>query len=129
MTRRWWVLSVATIALIAQAAGNVSGKWHCVLQTEDGERVIEPIFRQDGEKMTGKWRDGDVKGTFSNGKLNVEIPVTSEEAGPRILKLKGDLAGEALEGEWTFQDYKGTFRATRLSSGESPAPSESHSHS
>ena len=77
MTRRWWVLSVATIALIAQAAGNVSGKWHCVLQTEDGERVIEPICRQDGEKVTGKWRDGDVKGTFSNGKLNVEIPVTS----------------------------------------------------
>lgn len=113
MNRRHWLFTFFVVALSAQSAGDVSGKWRCVLQTEDGERIIEPVFQQDGDKVTGKWRDGDVKGTFSDGKLDVAFPVTSEEAGPGILKLKGELAGEALSGEWRFQEYKGTFRATR----------------
>jgi hypothetical protein len=114
MNRRRWLLALTAAALSAQSARNVSGKWHCILQTEDGERVIEPTFQQDGEKVTGKWRDADVKGTFSNGKLDVEVPERSEEVGAGILKLKGELIGESLSGEWSFQEYKGTFRATRL---------------
>jgi hypothetical protein len=125
MNRRGWLLALATVALHAQTGASVSGKWHCILQTQDGERVIEPTFQQDGEKVTGKWRDGDVKGTFSNGKLDVEFPVTSEEAGPGILKLKGEFSGDALTGEWTFQEYKGGFRATRIQSEGSPGPGES----
>ena len=116
MNRRGWMAALAAAALSAQTAGSVAGKWHCVLQTEDGERVIEPIFKQDGEKVTGKWRDGDIKGTFSHGKLDVEFPVTSEEVGAGILKLKGELVGDTLTGEWTFQEYKGTFRAIRAQS-------------
>ena len=121
-------MGLASMALSAQSGGSVSGKWHCVMQTQDGERVIEPTFHQEGEKVTGKWRDGDVKGTFSNGKLDVEFPVTSEEAGAGILKLKGELSADALTGDWTFQEYRGTFRATRIGSEESPGPSESRPH-
>jgi hypothetical protein len=121
MNRRRWMLGLATVALSAQGA-SVTGKWHCVMQTQDGERIIEPTFQQDGQKVTGKWRDGDVKGTFSSGKLDVEFPVNSEEAGPGILKLKGELSGDSLAGEWTFQEYKGTFRATRIRSEQSPGP-------
>jgi hypothetical protein len=122
MNRRRCLLALTTVALSAQGAPNVSGKWHFVLQTEDGERVIEPTFQQDGNKVTGKWRDSDVKGTFSNGKLDVDVPVNSEEVGPGILKLKGALAGESLSGDWTFLEYKGTFRATRVR-GDEAAPS------
>jgi hypothetical protein len=128
MNRRGWMLGLATVAVSAQTGASVTGKWHCVMQTQDGERIIEPMFQQDGEKVTGKWRDGDVKGTFSSGKLDVEVAVNSEEAGPGILKLKGELSGEALAGEWTFQEYKGTFRATRIRSEQSPGQGESRPH-
>ena len=128
MNRRRCLLALTTVVLGAQGAANVSGKWHFVLQTDDGERIIEPTFQQDGEKITGKWRDGDVKGTFSNGKLDVDVPITSEEVGPGILKLKGALAGEALSGDWTFLEYKGTFRATRIHE-ETPSANGSRPHS
>jgi hypothetical protein len=93
MNRCRWLLARMTVVLGAQGAANVSGKWHFVLQTEDGDRVLEPIFQQDG------WRDGDVKGTFSGCKLDIEFPVNSEEVGQGILKLKGALAGKALSGD------------------------------
>ena len=121
MNRRRCLLALATVVLSAQGAPNVSGKWHFVLQTEDGERIIEPTFQQDGDKVTGKWRDSDVKGTFSNGRLDIEFPVNSEEVGPGTMKLKGALAGESLSGDWTFLEYKGTFRATRVR-GDEAAP-------
>lgn len=128
MNRRRWMFGLASVALSAQTGASVTGKWHCVMQTQDGERVIEPMFQQDGERVTGKWRDGDVKGSFSSGKLDVEVPVNSEEAGPGILKLKGELSGDALAGEWTFQEYKGTFRASRIRSEQSPGPGGSRPH-
>jgi hypothetical protein len=99
MNRCRWLLARMTVVLGAQGAANVSGKWHFVLQTEDGDRVLEPIFQQDGDKVTGKWRDGNVKGTFSGCKLDIEFPVNSEEVGPGNLKLKGALAGKALSGD------------------------------
>ena len=128
MNRRRCLLALTTVVLGVQGATNVSGKWHFVLQTEDGERVIEPTFQQDGDKITGKWRDSDVKGTFSNGKLDVEFSVNSEEVGPGIMKLKGALAGESLSGDWTFLEYKGTFRGTRIHV-ETPATNGSRPHS
>jgi hypothetical protein len=63
--------------------------------------------------VTGKWDKSDVKGTFTDGKLNLEFPINSEEAGPGTLKIKGDLANDALTGTWEFQEYNGTFKATR----------------
>jgi len=106
----------------AQSAATVAGKWHFLLQTEGGDRVIEPVFQQDGEHVTGKWNtDGDVKGTFSEGKLNLEFPITSDEAGPGTLKLKGQLVDDTLTGDWSFQDYSGSFKATRVKEDSSPA--------
>lgn len=99
----------------AQTTPSVTGKWHFVLSTEGGDRIFEPMFQQDGDKVTGKWgADGNVKGTFSEGKLALEFPVTSEEAGPGTLKINGTLADDALSGEWAFNDYAGSFKATRI---------------
>jgi hypothetical protein len=93
----------------------VAGKWHFVFNTDGGDRIFEPVFQQDGDKVTGKWAtDGDVKGTFTEGKLNLEFPMTSEEAGPGTLKIKGTLGDDGLAGDWAFNDYSGSFKATRL---------------
>ncbi len=98
---------------LGQAAG-VTGKWHFVLDTGGGDRIIEPVFQQDGDKVTGKWEKNDVKGTFADGKLDLAFPINSEEAGPGTLKIKGELANDTITGTWEFQDYNGTFKATRV---------------
>ena len=101
------------LPLTAASKLDVSGKWHFVLQTEGGEREREATFQQDGQKVTGKWDDADVQGTFGDGKLDLEFPINTEEAGKGTLKIKGQLAADALTGTWEFQEYSGTFKATR----------------
>ena len=96
---------------------NISGKWHFVFQTEDGERVFDPVFQQDGDKVSGKWGNSDVHGTFADGKLNLEFEFNSDEVGPGTLKVNGELADGALAGDWQFQTYSGKFKATRSESG------------
>ncbi len=91
----------------------ISGKWHFVLQTEGGDRDREATFQQDGNKVTGKWADADVRGTFEDGKLDLAFPMTTEEVGEGTLKIKGQLADDSLTGTWEFQSYSGTFKATR----------------
>jgi hypothetical protein len=117
-----FILLAGTALLVpfstANSADNpatVAGKWHFVLDTEGGDRTSDPVFQQDGEQVTGKWGNSDVKGTFTAGKLlNLEFPMNSEEAGPGTLKIKGELAGDAISGNWSFNDYSGTFKATRV---------------
>jgi hypothetical protein len=111
------VIAMACLAffspLRAAPKADISGKWHFVLQTEGGDREKEATFQQAGNKVTGKWDDADVQGTFDDGKLDLEFPVTSEEVGKGMLKLKGQAAEDSLTGTWEFQSYSGTFKATR----------------
>jgi hypothetical protein len=94
----------------AQSAG-VSGKWHFVFQTEDGERNFDATIQQDVDKVTGKWGDADVQGTFADGKLSLEFQFNSV-VGPGTLKMNGQLAEGALSGNWEFQASGGTYTGT-----------------
>jgi hypothetical protein len=111
------VAVMACLALLSPVSAgpkaDISGKWHFVLQTEGGDREKEATFQQAGSKVTGKWDDADVQGTFDDGKLDLEFPVASEEVGKGMLKLKGQAAEDSLTGTWEFQSYSGTFKATR----------------
>lgn len=101
------------LTLSAATKADISGKWHFVLQTEGGDREKEATFQQAGNKVTGKWDDADVQGTFDEGELDLEFPVTTEEVGKGTLILKGQAAEDSLTGTWEFQSYSGTFKATR----------------
>ena len=103
---------------MANSKTDISGKWHFVLQTEGGERYRDANFQQDGKKISGKWADADVLGTFDDGKLDLEFPIKSEEAGEGTLKLKGELIEDSLSGTWEFQVYSGSFKATRVQVGK-----------
>lgn len=96
----------------------VAGKWHFVFQTEGGERTANPNFQLDGDQVSGKWDDADVKGTFKDGKLDLSFPYNSDEGGPGTLKIKGELKDDTLTGTWGFQDYTGSFKATRVASAK-----------
>lgn len=108
-------LGVMTPVMQAQdAVVTVAGKWHFVLNTEGGDREIDATFEQDGSKVTGKFGKDDAKGSYEDGKLKMEFPVNSEEAGPGTMKLTGKLAKDVLTGDWEFQTYSGTYKATRV---------------
>lgn len=128
-----WVMVVLTLLCActlmrlngAAQAGNekpaatVAGKWHFVLNTQGGDRDIDADFQQDGKNVTGKFGKDDAKGTFDDGKLNMEFTVNSEEAGPGTMKIAAllDVASpdkNALKGTWEFQTYSGSFNATRV---------------
>jgi hypothetical protein len=97
----------------AAQAPDISGQWHFVMQTEGGDRTADPTFQLDGQNVTGKWDKADVKGTFSNGRLDLAFPYNSDEVGPGTLKIKGEWKDGALTGTWEFQEYTGSFKATR----------------
>jgi hypothetical protein len=109
------VLVPFSTAKSAQATATVAGKWHFVLDTPGGDRELDAEFKQDGDQVSGKWAGTDgVKGTFSDGKLNLEFPFNSDEGGAGTMKIKGTLTGDAISGDWGFSDYSGAFKATRV---------------
>ena len=105
-----------TAAQTKEEAPSVSGKWQFVFDTESGDKREEAAsFQQDGTKVTGKFVNADVQGTFKDGELDLSFPVTSE--GGRMsgtLKIKGKLAEDALKGTWDFEEFSGSFSATRV---------------
>jgi hypothetical protein len=107
-------LFAALATAIAAPAADVAGKWHIVLDTPGGDREVEASFALDGEKVTGKFGDTDVAGTFKDGKIDLVFPMHSEEAGTDgTFKLSGKLDADALTGTWEFSEYNGTFKAAR----------------
>jgi hypothetical protein len=94
---------------------DISGKWHFVLDTPGGDREMNAVFQLDGEKVTGQWGTANVSGTFSNGKLELSFPYTSEESGERdTLKITGNFRDGKLIGDWQFGGYNGTYTATAV---------------
>jgi hypothetical protein len=116
MARFFMILAVLVLALpphVTAQTADIAGQWHFVIQTEGGERTADPTFQLEGENVTGKWDKADVKGTFSNGRLDLAFAYNSDEAGPGTLKIKGQLQDGTLTGTWEFQDYTGSFKASR----------------
>jgi hypothetical protein len=101
----------------ATASTGIIGKWHFVLETPGGDRESDADLAvdQDG-KVTGKFGNSDVAGTYKEGKLDLDFPFTSDELGETAeLKFSGKLDDtNALTGTWEFVSYNGTFKATRL---------------
>ena len=131
--KRFLVLAVAVVCLVigrplanAQDSG-VNGKWHFVLNTPGGDRDVEVDLSVDADgKVTGKFGDTDVAGTYKDGQLALDFQFTSDEAGvTAAMKMTAKLdETSALNGSWDFSSYNGTFKATRPSApSTSPAPS------
>ena len=103
-------------ALPAANAADAAGKWHFVLDTPGGDRDVNAEFKIEDGKLTGKWGDADVTGTFADGTIEFTCEITPEETGEKgTMKINGKLEGEELTGTWEFADYNGTFKATRPS--------------
>ena len=97
---------------VSAAAAEVTGKWDFVLDTQGGERRAAAEFRLDGETVSGKWGEADVKGTYADGKLELSFPLNSE-VGLGTLKISGKVEDKQIAGTWQFEGYSGTFKAIR----------------
>lgn len=107
MTRLVWICGVL-LAALAVGADGLSGKWNMKMDTPGGERTATPTFVLDGETVTGKWDSSDVKGTLKEGKLELEFPLTSSEAGLQsTFKVSAKLDGGTLKGTWSWATYGG----------------------
>jgi hypothetical protein len=108
-------VSIALVCLAGLAfAAGLNGKWTFNLETDGGPRTASVQLGVDGEKVSGKWDRADVKGSFAGGKLALDFPLESAEAGRTAnLKIKGTLEGNQITGTWNWEEYSGSFKASR----------------
>ena len=107
-------LCVLAAALFGQAGSALDGTWQFVMDTEGGERTAEARFKVEGTAVSGKWANVDVKGTFTDGKLDLAFPMHSEEGGiSATLKITGELKNSELVGQWSFAEHSGTYKAKK----------------
>ena len=96
------------------AADPITGKWAFTFDTEGGPREFSADLKLDGEQVTGKFANADVKGTFKDDKIDLAFPFESHEVNlTDTLKITGKLEKDALTGNWAFSEYSGTFKAQR----------------
>ena len=109
MTRFVWMCGMFLVALAVGADG-LSGKWNMSMETPGGERTATPTFVLEGETVTGKWDSSQVKGTFKEGKLELDFPLTSSEAGYQAaFKVSAKLENGTLKGSWSWATYGGNL--------------------
>lgn len=106
-----------TTALLEAQATNVTGEWAFTVQTDQGSGTPTLTFKQDGEKLTGKYAGqlgnadltGTVKGnaihfTFTLDVQGQQAPVTYDGTVEKnTMKGKMDIGGMV----------NGTFTATK----------------
>lgn len=97
----------------ANMADTIEGKWNFALDTEGGPREFEADFKLEGSTVGGTWAGQPAKGTFTDGKLELDFEFNSDEVGKGVVKATGKLDADVISGTWAFQRYTGTFKATR----------------
>lgn len=106
------VLLVSATSPVGLLAADLTGKWDFVWDTEGGERRGIWVIAQDGETVTAESEGQTLRGTFSDGRLQVEGKFYSAEAGySSTLKVEGRLEGGVLKGSGSWDQYGMTFTA------------------
>lgn len=109
-----WVIGLV-MSVAAQSGGkiDVTGDWDFAVETSEGSGNPTFSFKQDGEKLTGKYKglfgEADVTGTVKDDKIEFSFKVSGQIEGVitytgttdgKTMKGKVDLAG-AAEGTFT----------------------------
>jgi len=115
LTGEWSFLEYSgTLVATPASLPGLDGKWLFILATPDGERRVPADLKLEGDAVTGQWGGFEVKGTSSEGKLDLKFYIKAEaEDMEGDIALTGKLDGEKIVGEWVFTEYSGTFEATR----------------
>jgi hypothetical protein len=95
-------------------AADLSGGWNFVFNTEGGMIEAPVTLTVDGENVTAKMGDTELKGTVREGKLEIAGKHYSPEAGYEAeLKLTGKADGNRIAGDGAFDIHTFTFTAEK----------------
>lgn len=108
------LLCVAVLALAAaQDKIEVTGTWAFQVETSAGSGSPTMTFKQEGEKLTGKYSgqlgDAELKGTVKGDKIEFSF-----EAGGGVVVYTGTIEGGAMKGKVDLAGQAtGTWTAKR----------------
>ena len=110
------VFAIALLATLAQGT-NVSGDWVFTVTTDQGSGTPTMTFKQDGEKLTGKYNgqfgSADLTGTVKGNAIQFTftIDVQGQQAPATY---KGTVEKDAMTGTMDIGGMvSGTFTAAR----------------
>jgi hypothetical protein len=113
---------IATVAVLASAplaaqATNVTGEWAFTVTTDQGSGTPTITFKQDGEKLTGKYvgqlGSSDLTGTVKGSDItfNFTVDVQGQQAP---VTYKGTVEKNTMKGSLDIGGMvNGTFTATK----------------
>ena len=113
--KRFLIATLGLILMLSVAmAADISGTWNIALDTPVGERGGEFTLQVKAGKVTGKFGETDVTGTYAGGKLSISGPFYSEDAGYKAdLKIEATVDGDKMTGQWEWDVYAGPLTGAR----------------
>src|SRR5436309_15282461 len=105
------------VSLQAQAKVDVSGKWAFNVETSAGSGTPTMTFKQDGEKLTGKYSgqlgESDITGTVKGANVAFTFNVDAQGT-PLEFKYEGTVDKDTMKGKLSAGALgDGTFTAKR----------------
>jgi hypothetical protein len=111
------VFALIVVSAGAQAKVDVSGKWAFNVETSAGSGTPSMTFKQDGEKLTGKYSgqlgEADITGTVKGAAVAFTFNV---DAGGQMINFKydGTVDNDTMKGKVSAAGLgDGTFTAKR----------------
>jgi hypothetical protein len=109
-----FLLCVVLMMVKAQDKVDVSGTWVFQVETSGGSGSPTFTFKQEGEKLTGKYSgqfgEADIKGTVKGNQI--EFSFTAEGLG--VITYSGTIESGAMKGKVNLGDQaSGTWTAKR----------------
>jgi len=112
-----FVVGLLASAQLAAQAVNITGEWAFTVQTDQGGGTPAITFKQDGEKLTGKYNGqlgaADLTGTVKGS--DVAFTFTIDVQGQQApVSYKGTVEKNTMKGTLDIGGMvNGTFTATR----------------
>jgi hypothetical protein len=109
------VLAVSALAQSGEKI-DVTGDWAFTVETPEGSGSPSFTFKQDGEKLTGRYKglfgEADVTGTVKGDKIEFSFRVSGEIEG--TITYSGTTDGKTMKGKVNLADAaEGTFTAKK----------------
>ncbi len=109
----------ATTTTAQQSSGgkvDVSGSWKVTVETEAGSGNPSFTFKQEGEKLTGKYNgafgEAEVTGTIKGDKIEFSMKVTGQVEG--VVTYTGTTDGKTMKGKVSLAGMgEGTFSGNK----------------
>jgi hypothetical protein len=117
MKRLICVLSALVCALVLSASAmaqsvDVTGDWDVTVETDAGSGNPSFTFKQDGEKLTGRYKgllgEADLTGTVKGDKIEFSFKVSGQVDG--VVSYTGTTDGKTMKGKVSLAGVgEGTF--------------------